>query len=87
MYQILRCVDILMGQSRLWILAVFESHAKFSFRQTRETSKTEAAAAREGPWICRIPDTSPLNTAPKTAWLPHGLQCAGTAVKELTWQP
>lgn len=27
---------------------------------------------------------TPLNTAPKTAWLPHSLLCAGAAVEELT---
>ena len=34
--------------------------------------------------IAEFQTLTPLNTAPKTAWLPHGLQCAGTAVKTLT---
>lgn len=58
MYQILRCVDILMGQSRLWTLTLFESHAKFSFRQTRVVlQRLEAAAIQKALLICRIPDT------------------------------
>lgn len=34
--------------------------------------------------IAEFQALTPLNAAPKTAWLPHSLRCAGTAVKELT---
>lgn len=85
---ILRCVDILMGQSRLWILAVFESHARVLFRQTgsRSSKETGGGTVQKAPLICRIRTSLHPSPAYSTednlaaSWP----QCAGTAVKELT---
>lgn len=91
-HQILSFVHIFMDQSSqgfgFWpSLKVMPHDMTFLLHSNQDgPSKTlrRQLPPRRPFQIAEFQALTPLNTVPKTAWLPHSLRCAGTAVKELT---